>query len=109
LSPVFFSRLFAGKISSFGKSFVKHIVNVAIAPIFARLKGFDNRVIARVKMFCRVFIRGIVAAADVPARFAKPEMNPAASGFQTIFAAVGARRHRFDFAQMLAFIHKFLK
>ena len=52
----------------------------------------------RAKMFRRVFIRRIIAAADVTARFAKTQVNPPIARFQTIFAAVRARRDRFDFA-----------
>ena len=57
------------------------------------------------KMFRRVFVLGIVTAADVTARFAKAQMNPIVADFQTIFTAVRTRRDRFDFAQMFALIH----
>jgi hypothetical protein len=51
-----------------------------------------------VKMLGRVFVFGIIAAPDVPARFAKPKMNPVVAHFQTFFAAVGRfRRGRFYF------------
>jgi hypothetical protein len=56
----------------------------------------------RVEMFRGVLVRRIVAASDVTANFAKPQMNPPASGFQTIFAPVGARSYLFYFIQMLA-------
>jgi len=50
------------------------------------------------EMFRRVFVCGIVAAADVTARFAQTQMNPIVADFQTIFAAVRARLNDFYFA-----------
>jgi transposase len=78
---------------------------LAITPIFARFKRFDDGVIGVVKMFRRVFVRRRIAAADVTANFAKPQMNPTVAGFQTIFTAVRARRNIFYFFQMLALSH----
>jgi hypothetical protein len=87
------------------KRFVKHIVNVAIAPIFAFLERFDNRVIGCVEMFGRMFVWRRITAADVTTHFAQTQMNPPIAGFQTIFAAVSARRNLFDFFKMFAAVH----
>jgi hypothetical protein len=86
-----FSELF------FGKPLEKQIVNVAITPIFARLEGFDDRVIRRMKMLCRVPVFRRIAAADVPARLAKAQVNPKIARFQAILAPVRARLDIFDF------------
>ena len=56
-------------------------------------------------MLRRVAVRRAVAAADVPARHAHPEMNPVAADLQAVFAAVGARCHFFDLGKMLAAFH----
>jgi hypothetical protein len=55
---------------------------------------------ARLKMPGRVPVRAGIAAADVTARFAQTKMHPSCADFQTIFAAVRARRNFSDFAQM---------
>jgi hypothetical protein len=94
-------------ISHNRERFVKHIVNVAITPIFAFFKRFDDRVVGRVKMFRRVFIGRRIAAADVTANFAESQMKPTVARFQTIFAAVCARRYFFNFFQVFASVHSF--
>jgi hypothetical protein len=61
-----------------------------------------------VKMFCRVFIFRTIATANVTARFAKAQVNPIVTDFQTIFAAVCAWRNRFDRIEMRALLcHSF--
>ena len=57
------------------------------------------------KMLCRVFIRRVVAAADMAAVFAEPEMHPTRADLQAIFAAVGARFDGYDVVQMFAGLH----
>jgi hypothetical protein len=84
--------------------FVKEIVRVAVSPFFALFEGLDDRVLRRVVMFGRVFVRARIAAADVAADFAEAEMNPPVAGFETVLAAVGARRHLFDLREMLALL-----
>jgi hypothetical protein len=39
------------------------------------------------EMGARMLVRGLIAAADVPARFAHAEMYPGASGREAVFAA----------------------
>jgi hypothetical protein len=53
-------------------SLEKSLVNVAPAPLFARLEGFDDWVIGQMKMLGGVLIFGRVAAADVAADQANP-------------------------------------
>ena len=45
-----------------------HLVDVAPAPVFARLERLDDRVVGRPKVLGGVFVRRRVAAADMPAR-----------------------------------------
>ncbi len=68
------------------------LVDVAPAPILARLEGLDNRVIGRVKMLCSVFIFRRIAAADVPADKALAQVHPCVANLQAILTAVRARR-----------------
>jgi hypothetical protein len=50
----------------------------------------------------RVLVRRIVAAADVAAAAADPQMQPLASAFQTLLAAERARRDGFNAGDMAA-------
>jgi len=52
----------------------------------------------RAKMFRGVLVLGRVAAPDVPAGQAHPQMDPAVFHFQTLLAAGGAR---FDIADLV--------
>lgn len=59
-------------------------------------------------MLRRVLVRGTIAAADVAAILAKPQMNPFSADLQTILAAVRTRLHRHDPRYMFAVIHNVL-
>ncbi len=86
----------------------KQIVRVTVSPFFVRLKRFDNRMIGRMEMFSRVFILRLVAAADVSARFAQPQVQPVIARFQTFLAAFGrVRRGVFYLVEMRAFVCHF--
>jgi hypothetical protein len=61
-------------------------VDVAPAPIFARLDGFHDGVFGGVEMFCGVFVFGGVAAGDVATDHAESEMNPGVSHFDALGA-----------------------
>jgi hypothetical protein len=52
--------------------FEEHLIHIAVAPIFARFKGFDDGVFCGIEMFRRVFVFGAVAATDMTAGFTKP-------------------------------------
>jgi hypothetical protein len=69
------------------------LVDVAPAPIFARLEGLDNRVVGRVEMLCSVFVFRRIAAADVPADEALAQVHPGVANPQAILTAVCARRN----------------
>ena len=54
----------------------------------------------RVKVFGRVFVRGTVAATNVAAFEAKPEVNPLSADLQTVLTTFGGWLHFLDFVQM---------
>src|SRR5580698_10028136 len=56
-------------------------VDVTPAPVFARLERLHDRVPDRVRMGARMPERRGVAAADVPAGQAQPQVHPGASRF----------------------------
>jgi hypothetical protein len=81
------------------------LVNVTPAPIFARLERLNNRMLRFMKMFGRMFVFGIVAAADVSAGQTQTQMDPLVAHFQTFLAPFAARRHLTDLVKMCAFRH----
>ena len=72
--------------------FKESIINVAIAPLFARLKGFNDRMLCLMKVLRGVLVLRAIAAANVPADFAETKMNPGVARLQTVFAPACARR-----------------
>jgi hypothetical protein len=68
------------------------LIDVTPAPGFARFKGPYNRMLRRVEMFRRMFIWRRIAAADVAADQAEPQMHPAAANFQTVLTTFGGVR-----------------
>jgi hypothetical protein len=55
----------------------RHVVDVAPSPVLARLEGLDNWMAGLLVMGGRVTVRRRVAASDVPAGQAEPQMYPA--------------------------------
>jgi hypothetical protein len=74
------------------------LIDVAPAPVLARLESPDDRMTDLVKVRGRVLVWGAVAAADVTAGHAEPEVDPRAAHPQAVFASVGAR---FDFVNLI--------
>src|SRR4051812_3286404 len=70
-----------------------HLVDITPAPAFRRIIALDDRMLGCMEMFCGVPVRGIVAAADMAAGAADPQVQPDAAGLQALFAAERARRH----------------
>jgi hypothetical protein len=56
-----------------------------------------------VKVFGRVFVRGRVAAADVPAGHAETQVNPDSADAQAVFTSIRTRRYFFDLIEVCAF------
>jgi hypothetical protein len=83
--------------------FEEELIDVAPAPLFARLQGFYYRVLGRVKVLGRMFVLGGIAAAYVAANLAKPQVHPTVAHLQTFLAALGrARAYVLYLIQMLA-------
>src|SRR3954451_9477980 len=64
------------------------IVDEAPGPCLARLERADDRMIGAFGVPSRVPVRRVVAAADVPAFQADPQMEPLPAGAQAVLAAV---------------------
>jgi hypothetical protein len=79
-----------------------YFVEVTPAPPFRWIKGFDDRVFCRVKMFCSVSIWRLIATTDMATAAADPQMQPGVAQFQTFFAPQGARNNVTDCREMFA-------
>jgi hypothetical protein len=79
-----------------------YFVDVTPAPPFRRIKGFDDRVFCRVKMFCSVSIWRLIATTDMATAAADPQMQPGVAQFQTFFTPQGARNNVADCREMFA-------
>jgi hypothetical protein len=89
-------------MASLLQSFKVQLVNVAPAPFLARLERLDDGMPARAEVFRRVLVPRAVAAADVTAREAQPQVNPSVARLQTFLTALRARRHFANLIQVLA-------
>ena len=76
------------------------LVNIAPDPVLAGFKRLDQGVLGGVKMFCRMFIGGIVAASNVPANQTDAQVNPAAADSKAVFTALSAWLDTLDLIQM---------
>src|SRR4051812_34658022 len=72
--------------------FKECIVNVAVAPLLARLERLDDGMLCLMKVLRRMLVLRTVATADVPARHAEAQVNPRVPDLQTILAPARARR-----------------
>jgi hypothetical protein len=77
-------------------------IDVAPAPIFARLEGSNDGVLRSVEMFCGVAIFRRIAAANVPARQAQAKMHPRVAHQEAFLAAFAAGRDFLDFLNVRA-------
>jgi hypothetical protein len=67
-----------------------YLVDVTPTPVFPGLEGLHNWVIRRVKVFGRMLILGIIAAANMPAFETEAQMNPPIPDSQAVLAAIRA-------------------
>src|SRR5271163_4907350 len=67
-------------------------VDVAPRPLLARLERPDERVSFRVCVGCCVTVRRVVAATDVPALEADPQMEPRVPRDETLLTSIDAFR-----------------
>src|SRR4051812_44196331 len=76
---------------------VEHdFVDIAPAPALRRIVALDDRMPGGVKMFGRMLVGRIVAAADMAAAAADPQVQPRAAALQAFLAAERARRDLAD-------------
>src|SRR5271154_6189100 len=73
----------------------KHFVHIAPAPVLARLEGLDDRVLGLMEVLGGMLVLGRVAAADVAADEALPQVDPGIAHLEAFLAAFAAR---FDLA-----------
>jgi hypothetical protein len=87
----------------------RYFVDVTPSPPFRRIKGFDDRVPGRVKMFCSVSIWRLIATTDMATAAADPQMQPGVAQFQAFLTPQGARNNVTDCREMFAkYCHVFL-
>src|ERR1700733_14336174 len=67
-------------------------VHIAPAPSFRRIVAFDDGMSGGVEMLGGMFVGRIIAAADMAATAADPQMQPYASALQALLATERARR-----------------
>src|SRR5882757_4809840 len=80
----------------------QHLVDIAPAPTLRRIVALDHGMGGGMEMRGRVLVRGIVAAADMAAGAADPQMQPLTAAFQALLAAERARRDVLDLSDMAA-------
>ena len=73
-----------------------YFVYVTPAPPFRWVKGFDDRMSGRVKMFCRVPIWRLIAATDMTTGAADPQMQPGITRLQAFLTPRRARNNVAD-------------
>ena len=77
-----------------------HLINIAPAPVLARLKGLHDRMLSGVKVCGRVLVFGGIATAHVSTDEAFTELHPAIAGLQTLFTPLRARRDLSNLVKM---------
>ncbi len=95
------------KSSVSGRELQHSFVDIAPSPIFAGLNRPGNSVLCAMKMLCGMFSRRRIAAANVAAKQAHPQMNPVLARFQTLFAAVSMRLYIVNLIEMGTTSHMF--
>jgi hypothetical protein len=80
----------------------REFIHITPDPGFARLNGTDKRMLGTMEMLGRVLVLGRIAAADVPAFQAQPQMDPAIAGLDAVFADIGIGGFEFDLLQVAA-------
>src|SRR2546426_75545 len=77
-----------------GQAVHHEIVDEAVRPLLVGLERLDGRVPGLVEVLGRVLVRRVVAAADVTANHAEPEVDPLVSRLEAFLAASAARLDR---------------
>src|ERR1700730_11850611 len=74
----------------------QHLIDITPAPAFRRIVALDHRMAGGMEVLGRMLVGRIVAAADMAAAAADPQMQPFAAAFQAFLAAERARRDAAD-------------
>ena len=82
-----------------------HLIYVAPAPGFAGFDGTHNGMFSGVKMLGGMFILGRIAAADLAANHAEPQVDPVVANFQTLFTPARVRFYILNLIHVCAFWH----
>ena len=91
-----------------GSRLQHQLVGVTPRPVFPRFEASNQRVMRAAEMFSGVLVGRRIAAADVAAGKAKPEMNPPAAGLEAFLTSSGSvGGHRTDLIEVGAG-HNFL-
>lgn len=90
------------------KKLQKEVIYITPAPVLAGLEGADQGVVRGMKMRGRVFILRVIAATDMTADKAEPQMYPAVAHFQTLFTTLRCPGLdiRFDLIEVGAGCHR---
>src|SRR5712672_1338087 len=81
-------------------------IDIAPAPAFRRIVALDDRMLGGVEVLGGMLVGGIVAAADVTAAAADPQMQPLAAALEAFLATKRARRDIADAGDVsAAFCH----
>src|SRR6202035_4048710 len=87
-------RTVVGSLSA--RQVEQHFIDIAPAPAFRRIVALDDRMAGGVEMFGGVLVGRIVAAPDMAAGAADPQMQPHAAGLEAFLASQRARRDSVD-------------
>ena len=82
--------------------FHEELIHIAPEPVLSGLKRFYDRVFGGVEMFCGMLVFGTVAAPNVTAGQAEPQVHPCVTHLQALFAARAARHHFLNLLNMSA-------
>jgi hypothetical protein len=80
------------------------LIDIAPHPRFPSFIGTNQRVLGLMKVFGRVLVLRGIAASDMPARQAQPQVNPGVAGLDAVFANVFIATPDLDLIQMGALI-----
>src|SRR5262249_9346627 len=90
------------------RPFEEDLVDVAPGPVLARLERADEGVVRAVEVLGGVLVLRRIAAADVAAGEAEPEVDPAVPHLEALLATVGVRGDVADLVQVVADGHRSL-
>jgi hypothetical protein len=84
----------------------RDLVDIAPAPVLARLERSHDRVAGQPEMGGRVLVLGAVATTDVTTYHAQPQMDPRIADPQAVLAAVRAGRDHLDLNEVRTCNHR---